>query len=178
MTTISFRPPSTQSNMLKSLFAIVLLIVATTGLYGQNGNVVTISVNATINSTLETITIQAIDFDEVEIDNSVINIDPVMSPRAGKIVIRGSANAEFRLDYLRERDLSNTDGPGTIAFNYIIAGNRIDDQDTAELLDQDVRDLLFNEVGEFFIWVGGSVNLSEVEPGSYEGEFTVEVEYI
>jgi hypothetical protein len=164
--------------MSKKLFILITMCLVSTGLYAQVNNQFNISVRASINSTLETITIQTIDFQDVERDNSIINIDPVLSPRAGKIIIRGSANSEFRLDYIRERDLSNIDGTGTISFIYFIAGNRIDEQDTAELLDQDVRDLTFNEDGEFYIWVGGNVDLSNVEPGSYEGDFTVEVEYI
>lgn len=164
--------------MLKKLFLLFIVCPVSTGLHAQVSNQFNISVRASISSTLETITIQTIDFQDVERNNSTINIDPILSPRAGKIIIRGSANSEFRLDYIREHDLSNIEGVGTISFHYIIAGNRIDEQDTAELLDQDVRDLTFNEDGEFYIWVGGNVDLSNVEPGSYEGEFTVEVEYI
>lgn len=137
-----------------------------------------ISVSATVNGTVEMFTIQTMDLQDIERNSNIITVDPIQSPRAGKMIARGTPNTEFRFDYLRERELSNTLGTGVLLFNYNVAGNTVDEQETSELLDQEARDLQFNENGEFFIWVGGNVDISEVEPGSYEGEFTIEIEYI
>lgn len=139
---------------------------------------VTINVNANVQGSVELITIQTMDFQNVDRDENIVRVDPVESPRAGKMVARGSPGSEFRLNYLRERELMSVQGTGILFFYYDVAGNTIDEQETAEPLDQDIRDLQFNEAGEFYIWIGGNVDISQAEPGSYEGEFTIEIEYI
>ena len=144
---------------------------------GNQAESVSISVSASVVGTTEVFTIQSVDFENIERDNNIIMINPVNSTRAGKMVVRGAANATFRMEYLRERELNNTEGPGIIIFNYLVSGNSVDEQETSELFDQDDLDLRFNQDGEYFIWVGGSVDLSEIEPGSYQGEFNLEIEY-
>jgi hypothetical protein len=164
--------------MYKKLLLLLIFISSASLLYAQDNGGVNINVTAVVNGTIETITIQTIDFQGVERESSLINIDPVTSPRAGKLIARGAPNSDFQIDFVRQRELSNTEGTGILVFNYQISGNTIDEQDTSELLDQEIRDLTFNEEGEFFIWVGGNVDVGEVQPGSYEGEFTIEIEYI
>jgi hypothetical protein len=165
--------------MVKILLSIAFILFATPSLFAQtdNNRSVSISVSTDILGTAEVFTIQTVDFEGIERDDSIITIDPVTSERAGKMIVRGAPNQEFRLNYLQQRELTNTDGPGIINFTYLVSGNSIDEQNTSELFDQDDRDLSFNTDGEFYIWVGGSVDLSEVEPGNYQGEFNLEIEF-
>ncbi|WP_069133312.1 hypothetical protein [Rhodohalobacter halophilus] len=160
--------------------ALGLFIISLLPLIGaaQNQQNVSINVSATVAGTVEMITINTVDFENIEREGSVVRVDPIFGERAGKMIARGTPNAEFRVDYIRERELVNLDGDGIIFFNYEVAGNRIDDQETSELLDQDIRDLQFNDDGEYYFWIGGSVDLSDINPGSYQGEFTIEIEYI
>ncbi len=155
----------------------ILNVIPALSIAQQNGNV-SINVTAVVGGLVETITIQTIDFQGIERDETIINIDPVTSPRAGKMIARGAPNSDFQIDYIRQRELTNTEGPGILIFNYQISGNTIDEQDTSELLDQEIRDLTFNNDGEYFIWIGGLVDVADVQPGRYEGEFTIEIEYI
>lgn len=156
--------------------ALVLFLLFPFTLFAQKN--VEISVSASVGGAIEMFTIQTMDFEEIERNENIISVNPIESARAGKMIARGAPNTEFRIDFLREQELTNTIGAGTLVFNYSIAGNSVDEQETAELLDQEMRDLQFNEDGEFFIWVGGNTNISEAEPGRYEGEFTLEIEYI
>lgn len=166
--------------------AITLLLFLFTSAFfkvsAQNGTEgadnVTITVTATVQSIIETITIQTIDFDGAEREGTVVTINPVESALAGKIIARGTPGSEFRLEFLEERLMPNTVGDGSLSFIYSLAGNDIDEQESAELLGPEVRDLEFNSDGEFFIWVGGTFDLEDVNPGSYEGEFAIEIEYI
>ncbi len=160
---------------LLGLFITALLPVLAVAQSQQN---VSISVSATVAGTVEMITINTVDFENIEQEGSVIRVDPIFGERAGKMIARGTPNAEFRVDYIRQRELANMDGSGFIFFDYEVAGNTIDDQETSELLDQDIRDLQFNDEGEFYFWIGGTVDLSDVDPGSYQGDFTIEIEYI
>ncbi|MGM0745673.1 hypothetical protein [Rhodohalobacter sp.] len=164
--------------MYKKLLGLIITALLPVFAVAQSQQNVSISVSATVSGTIEMITINTVDFDDIEQEGSVIRVDPIFGERSGKMVARGTPNAEFRVDYIRERELVNLDGEGIIFFNYEVAGNRIDDQETAELLDQDIRDLQFNEEGEFYFWIGGTIDMSDVNPGSYQGEFTIEIEYI
>lgn len=139
---------------------------------------VSVTVSATVQGEIEMITINTMDFQNIRGESSILNINPIQSERAGKMIARGNPNAEFQLNYLRERELTNTEGTGLLIFNYEVSGSDVDEQDSSEMLDQEVRKLEFNSDGEFYIWIGGMIDLSNAEPGSYEGEFTIEIEYI
>ena len=167
----------------KIIFSFLLFFIPLSGIVAQNvtniqGNSVQITVSATIQGSIELITIQTLDFHNNSEARTLIEMNPVTNPNAGKMVARGTPGAEFRLNYLKTRELTNTSGLGVIFFEYDISANNVDEQETSELLDQEGRPLTFNQNGEFFIWVGGSVDLSSAQPGSYEGEFTIEIEYI
>lgn len=144
----------------------------------QSVSEVSISVSATVTSTIELVTIQTMDFTGEELELGVVEINPILNPNAGRMVARGNPNAEMRVNFVRNRELRNSLTNSVLLLEYIVAGNTIDEQATAEMLGEDDRDLQFNSDGEFYIWVGASVDLSLAEPGSYEGEFSIEVEYI
>lgn len=163
--------------MFKYPVIFFLFALFSSQLFAQNGENVSISVSANVVGLTEVITIQSVDFENIDRDNNQIVINPIQSARAGKMVVRGASGAVFRMEYLRERELYNTEGTGMIIFNYLVSGNQIDEQETSELFAQDDRDLSFNNDGEYYIWVGGSVDLNEIEPGSYQGEFILEIDY-
>ncbi|HBX64927.1 MAG TPA: hypothetical protein DEG32_01730, partial [Balneolaceae bacterium] len=86
--------------------------------------------------------------------------------------------AEFRLNYLPELELTQIQGQGTLNFTYEISGNSEENQSTSELLELDNRNIRFNNEGRYYIWVGGRVNIENAPPGNYEGDFTIEIDYI
>ena len=160
-----------------SLLIALLLGLVPVFASAQTENV-SVSVSATVLGEIEITTINTMDFRNIGGESSIVNINPIQSARAGKMVGGGQPEAQFRIDYVQERELNNIDGDGTVFFNYSVAVNRIDEQDTAELIQPDYRDFEFNEDGEFFIWIGGTIDLSLATPGTYEGEFSIEIEYI
>lgn len=159
-------------------FASITLFLSLLSVFSYAQENVSINITANVESTIELITIQTLDFQNSDRQDNTIQINPVTSPRAGIMVARGNSQSEFRLNYLRTRELTNTEGTGVLFFEYSVAGNTIDEQNTAEVLDQEVRELQFNDDGEFYIWVGGRVDLTNASPGTYEGDFTIEIEYI
>ena len=161
-----------------TIIATFFAVCGTSIIQAQDNRQVNINVTAIVNGAVETITLQTIDFENIEDTNSLITVNPITSQRAGKMIARGAPNTEFKIDFLQERILDNSSGPGSILFTYSVAGNIVDVQNTAEVLNQEVRDLTFNSDGEYFIWVGGFADLSLAEPGTYTGEFTIEIEYI
>tara|TARA_R100001143_G_C3361305_1_gene136538 strand:- start:53855 stop:54370 length:516 start_codon:yes stop_codon:yes gene_type:complete len=139
---------------------------------------VSISVTAQVSSAIELFTIQSVDFRYEDVELNVLSVDPISNPSAGKMVARGMPDSAMRISFLQSRELVNVDTNHVLFFEYFVAGNDLDEQESSEIITPDNRDLTFNEEGEYYIWVGGRVDLSTAQPGSYEGDFNIEIEYI
>lgn len=107
-----------------------------------------------------------------------IYVNPVNSLNAGYMIAVGTPDAEFRLNYLPKRELTQINGTETLTFTYEISGNTEENQATSELLELDNRNIRFNSEGQYYIWLGGRVNIENAAPGNYEGDFTIEIDYI
>jgi len=138
-----------------------------------------IAISAEVQSTsIQLITMQGMDFTDVQQDQRQLRVDPVSSQRAGKMVAIGDPDSSFRISFLRNREFTNIDGAGTIQIEYLVSGFEQDEQDNSDLIEMESRELIFSNEGEFYFWVGGNVNLEQATPGTYEGEFTLEIEYL
>lgn len=144
----------------------------------QSNNKVSISVSAKVISSIEMITIQSMDLSNAKPQNNRITINPQTNANAAKMVATGTPNANIRISFLRQRELTRQNGSETLLFNYRVAGNAKDDQSTAEILNRENRDFKFNDKGQFYLWIGGNVDISTAVPGNYQGEFTIDIEYI
>lgn len=140
--------------MKTTIFTILLSLVALCS-YAQaqqnRSKSVSINISATVSSSIELITIQTLDLQNADTQNNTLEINPILSSNAGNMVARGNPGSEFRLNYLEVRELTNIEGTGVLFFEYRIAGNNIDEQNTAELLQPESRELQFNEDGQFYI---------------------------
>ncbi len=145
----------------------------------QNGESSRISINASaqVVESIEMVTVQDMDFSPVQSSQQTITIDPLSDSNTGKMIALGNAESQIRVSFVRERTLTHTSG-STLTFTYEIAGNDEDDQSSAEILQTDNRDLTLNSNGEYYFWIGGQVNVENARPGNYNGNFTIEVEYI
>ncbi|MEX2600579.1 MAG: hypothetical protein WD355_02955 [Balneolaceae bacterium] len=169
---------------LQCILAISLVVVCNvTNVFSQNNEIptVTVSVSAVIEESapeIEVITVQTFNLRELEPGQQIVDIDPISSFRTGKLLASGQPGASFRISYLPTRELVNIEGTGMIFFEYQVTGNQIDEQDASEPFDTESPVLEFNTDGQYYIWVGGRVNLENATPGTYQGEFTLEIEYI
>lgn len=163
------------------LVSFLLLVSAFIGspqnLKAQNSVEASINVSATVTSSIEVITLQGMSISEEDIENNELIIIPI-NPNAGRLVARGNPNAGIRLNYVQTQELRNSQTNNLLIVEYLVSGNSTDEQQTSEPLSPEDRDVQFNERGEFFIWVGVRIDLTLAEPGSYEGEFGFEVDYI
>ena len=127
---------------------------------------------------IQLITMKDMFIDESAATNGILVISPVTDEKAGKILVKGRVNTSVRLSYLSEMSLVNTSGDGTIVCRYSVSGYKSDNQGASQLLDVVEKVVLLNEKGEFYLWLGGRVDLSRARPGDYDGEFTIQIEYI
>ena len=127
---------------------------------------------------IQLITMKDMFIDESAATNGILVISPVTDEKAGKILVKGRVNTSVRLSYLSEMSLVNTSDDGTIVCKYSVSGYKSDNQAASQLLDVVEKVVQLNEKGEFYLWLGGRVDLSHAKPGDYDGEFTVQIEYI
>lgn len=137
-----------------------------------------IRVDAVVIPSIELITVNTMTFGNMQPGQREIYINPVNSLNAGFMIAVGMPDSEFRLNYLPERELTQSDGNASLTFTYEISGNTVENQSTSELLEVDNRNIRFNDEGRYYIWIGGRVNLENAQPGNYEGDFTIEIDYI
>ena len=144
----------------------------------SSGDRYSIGVTARVVNTIEMITLRDMQFGPVQPGQQQISIDPLQDTETGKMIAIGIPDSRIRVSFVRERVLTSADGSATLVFTYEIAGNDQDDQSSAELLQTENRNFDLNSEGEYFFWIGGQINIENAKPGQYNGDFTIEVEYI
>jgi hypothetical protein len=163
----------------KYILALLLFFPSFVSAQVGNGDIsANVNISATIIRSIELITVNSITFGNTQPGQIEVFVNPVTDVNAGFMIAVGTPGAEFRLDYFQERQLNNTTSPGFINFRYEISTNDVEDQGSSIYLNYEDRNLRFNDVGKFYIWVGGRVNLENATPGNYEGDFTIEIDYI
>ena len=157
---------------------LLLSIVSQTLLSAQTSGTIHASATVVEATGIQLIPMKDMIIDEASAKDGLLEISPVTDEKAGKMLVKGKANSSIRLSYLDELSLVNSSGEGTLVCKYVVSGFRTDNQGASQLLDQVERIVQFNEKGEFYLWLGGRVNLTRARPGSYDGEFTIQIEYI
>ncbi|WP_210509359.1 hypothetical protein [Natronogracilivirga saccharolytica] len=160
-------------------------VLATEPVYGQNGNgnngvktgTINVAASIAIPTEVQLTTLRNMSLDQQLASRGRVNIDPVTDSRSGLLRAEGEPNALVQISFVREQSLSHMEGGAEVTFEFVIAGNEIEDQASAEVLDLENRQYSLNEDGEYYFWIGGEVNLENASRGSYEGMFTVEIEY-
>ena len=137
-----------------------------------------LNINAEVTQSIELITVNPLSLENTQPGQVIITVNPINDLNSGHMVALGTPEAEFRLDYDLETRLDRIEGPGYLTFRYELSGNTIDDQSTSDIIQYQNRNLRFNNEGTFYIWLGGVLNLENAEPGNYEGDFTIEIDYI
>jgi hypothetical protein len=140
----------------------------------------TIKAQATVvdQAELEVVTIQNLTIDESMARDGIIHVSAQHDPEAGVIMVLGKPEAHFRVQYIPERVIENTLGKGTLVIKYELYGFAKDLQYASEPIDTADRIMNVSDLGEYFFWVGGTIDISNASPGKYEGEFTIEIEYL
>ncbi|MBO6621476.1 MAG: hypothetical protein JJ892_01380 [Balneola sp.] len=169
---------------MKILSKFFFLLVINFALISQLCNAQVKSINAIVDikaeiiQSIELITIKGMTINQLQPGQKEVYINPTNSANAGHMIAVGTPDADIRINFIKNKELTRIDGPGLLIFNYEVSGNTEDAQQTSELLGDDNRSLRFNNEGQFYIWVGGTINVEQATPGNYEGDFTIEIEYI
>jgi len=163
-------------NILFALFTLTALPV----LIAQDQSSVSIKASAIVveQAEIELITIKDLELDESMALDGKIYINAKYHPKTGVMMVKGRPNANIRITFIPKMLLVNRFGKGDLQFYYEVYGYPDDNQSASEPLDAVDRMLRFSEQGNFYLWVGGHIDISNAWPGNYEGEFTLEIEYL
>ncbi len=143
-----------------------------------SGTVISVNVSAAIQSSIELTTISNINFGQVTPGMTELYINPRQDGGAGLMRITGQPDMLIRVSFLERRELINTSGGLPLLFIYDISGAQTEDQFLSERLTAENREISLGPEGEFYFWIGGRLDLTNVSFGQYEGEFTLEIDYI
>lgn len=160
------------------LIPFLLLANATLGQVNTSDFSANIDIKANVIRSIELITVKSMDVTQAQPGQLEIVINPITDAAAGHMIAVGTADADIQINYFKDRELTRTDGPGVLVFTYEVSTNVEDNQGTSELIDDDSRVQKLNREGRLFLWVGGRINLERANPGTYEGDFTIEIDYI
>lgn len=137
-----------------------------------------INVSATVVESIQMITVNSMNLGNAPPGETIIRVNPINSMNAGFMIAVGTPTSEFRLNYSPVVELTQIDGDGKLIFNYDISGNNSENQSSSELFESENQIMQFNNDGRYYIWLGGRLNIENAVPGNYEGDFTIEIEYI
>ena len=159
---------------------VLSLFFFTSSLFAQQQDKVTIKATATVvsNSEIELITLNDLVLDPALSHDGEIEISPKLDADAGKMLVKGKPEARIRLMFVPKMKLMNSRGKGYLTLDFQLSGFPGDNQQASEILDAVERVIFFNNSGEYYLWIGGMMDISHARPGSYEGEFTLEIEYL
>lgn len=166
------------------LLILLIVISYSLQLLGQNnsgsGNQeVSVSVELSSASEIELETMRNISFQRIPSTTVDYFLDPRTDPSSGLLRATGRPFAQIQVSFQEQQTLTQIDGSGSIGIRYRVSGNIIDDQTTSVPLWEDGNEnVFFSRAGEYFFWVGGILDLTNLVLGEYTGEFTIEVNYL
>lgn len=139
----------------------------------------TVRATATVTDNLQMLTIRNLDLiNPIVIDNQVA-VSPITSSFAGMFRISGNPGARVRITFLQNEILKEqNDQLGEVSTKYLVSGALEDFQFQSALLDVGEGNFRLSEKGQYYLWLGANLDLSEASPGLYLSEFTIELEYI
>jgi len=157
----------------------ILLLMSAFTLQAQKTSV-SIKAQATVidKAEIELVTIKYLDIDAGMAVNGIINVSAKRDGQAGVMMVKGRPDASFRISFAPVVQIQNSAGKGSLTLKYEMYGYSSDNQAASEPIDAAARTLKVNSVGQYYFWLGGQIDISKARPGKYEGEFTLEIEYI
>ncbi len=159
---------------------LFLFLLPSLMLQAQRTTSISIKAQATVidKAEIELITIKYLDIDAGMAVNGIINVSAKRDGQAGVMMVKGRPEANFRISFTPVVEIQNSAGKGSLSLKYEMCGYSSDNQGASEPIDAAARTLKINSDGLYYFWLGGLIDISKARPGKYEGEFTLEIEYI
>ncbi len=135
--------------------------------------------SATVTDNLQMLTIRGLDLINPFVLDNQVSISPITSGFAGMFKISGNKGARVRITFLQNELLKEkNEGVGQVVAKYFVSGASEDFQFQSTLLEVGEGNFRLSEKGQYYLWLGANLDLSESTPGLYLSEFIIELEYI
>jgi hypothetical protein len=139
----------------------------------------TVRATATVTDNLQMLTIRSLDLINPVVEDNQIVVSPITSSFAGMFKIIGNPGARVRVTFLQNEIITEEhDQIGVVLAQYTVSGAFDDLQLQSTLLDVGEGNFWLSDTGQFYMWLGATLDLSEATPGLYLSEFIIEMEYI
>jgi len=140
--------------------------------------IIKVQVTVIEKSEIEVVTLKNLDINERMARDGIISVSAQTQPEAGEMKVLGIPDAHFRVRFIPYEVIGNSQGIGTITIRYELFGSQGNLQQTSDLINAEEHVLRTSKLGEYFFWVGGIIDISKAGPGTYSGEFTIDIEYL
>lgn len=122
-------------------------------------------------------------FQTENIDDNQIIVDPISDETgsaggAGLMVAKGEPRSEFQVVMPEEITLINAETNSSVKVHVDVSHNVQMEQSSSDYIRNSITSFTLNEAGEYYFWLGGSIDITNLEEGPYEGSFLLEVEYL
>ncbi len=107
-----------------------------------------------------------------------IFVSPIMGVNAGLMLLKGNPNAGVNIHYEPEEFIYTRSGDDYISINYLMSGNGVRNQQASKLFETADVFIELNDEGEYFLWIGGLINICNASAGMYSGDFVFEISYL
>ncbi len=145
---------------------------------------VSIRVSATVvdseSISLDIITLQnmTIKPDDVVEGQNAIYVSPITGVNAGLMLLKGNPNAGVNIHYQPEEFIYSKSDDDYLTIKYVMSGYEERIQKASTLLETADVFVKLSDVGEYYLWVGGLIDISNATGGRFSGEFVFEISYL
>lgn len=155
---------------------VVMLIISLNLTLGQ-GRKVDVQVTATVDPTIEMITLANIDVGTVVPSEDLLKVDPRKDQGAGLILVTGRPRAEIQISFTDYVEMRNAASDIPLDVYYSISGNTENNQSASQIFTENPINVNISPAGEYYIWIGCEFSLKNLVAGSYDGDFVIDVEF-
>ena len=159
------------------LFCLLILFIPV-GLYAQNDPLVTtININVNVENQLK---IEATSNIEIVINSdthNILKIDPITSDVAGSFIAVGSPFSSLKITFPQVITLKKQGSANAIQFHIKVASLGKNEKKNSRLISNNETNLMLNDKGRRYFWIGGDVKIKNLPKGVYVGTISLNIVY-
>lgn len=157
------------------LFTVVILVTLAQAQPGSPS--VSARITATVEDYIEMVTLSNIDVGMIIPSEDMLRLNPRSDQGAGLILISGQRNASVQIAFTAHVEMINFRSDIPLDVYYTISGNGENNQSASEMFTSNPMTVDLSSIGTYYLWIGVEFSLKDLVPGSYDGDFVIEVDY-
>lgn len=136
-----------------------------------------VTIQATVMDHLEMITLANCDVGTVVPSEGTLRLNPRTDSGAGIIKILGRPATSVQVTYSSQVQMVNVISNTELLVTYAVSGNKYNDQSASEIFTTNPQNVILNNEGEYYLYIGCEFSMENLVSGQYDGDFVIEVDY-